>query len=106
MNIARRYGLLDVSADPKLKTPAIPQKPAIQADAALSARVAKLETDLKSALSRISALEAIVTDKSNAVTQPVTKPRGNGNALSAAEKQRAYRARQKAAARDDRERAP
>jgi hypothetical protein len=95
-NIARRFGVGDGSVDPKLKVAAIPQKPAVQADAAMVARLAKMEAELKAAIGRIAALEASVTQQSNAVTPTVTTKRNSGNALSAAEKQRAYRARQKA----------
>jgi hypothetical protein len=46
MSLAHRYGILNASRDQKLKLPEIPSKPVSQGESALTARVAKLESEV------------------------------------------------------------
>ena len=106
----RIQGEQNQSHDPKLKVPAV-ASPA--ARAAVAAVLHAQPSALDLALERIAALEARVLalealPRTAPVTEPVTEaltsvtPESNGNAggnavkLTAAEKQRAYRERQKA----------
>lgn len=116
----RIQGEQNQSQDPKLKAPAVgspaaraavgarpaddvPSLPAYLAP--IHARLAALESGLRQALETIAMLER----ERNAVTSalPAATDSGNGNAggnaakLTPAEKQRAYRERQKAKLRDE-----